>query len=373
MKQNYTLDMFHNNTSNISSNNYGKPVPNMNYIPEPKVSHVVRTILIVCVLLATFLGNLIVIRAVYRVQGRKPLAYTLVLNLAVGELLNVLTLPFFLYYEQTLDWVFGEFLCKIVNPLQVMCLTNVTVTLAAIAVYRWRVLTAPYKRILSPLKTKLLIGSLWSVGAALALPLLWLRDLTPRGDGRMRCSWKSYDYRGVFTIIHEFVCYVAPFVIIVAAYTLVGLRLRQHIVVTKRINTYNGRNSLPTSHLEINMINVNSNSKQPPSPTPPSDRNHRESTQLAQACAESKSRVEMEHNLIRMMYIIVFSFIVCYIPYQLFFILNHLSIWQRWRYGRIIAGYFIGLAILPGALHPLIYGTKSKFFAKAFSSLIACK
>ena len=339
------------------------------YIKEPLSSYVVRVILIVCVLVAAFLGNLIVIRAICQVPGRKPLAYTLVLNLAVGELLNVLTLPFFLYYEQTLDWVFGKFLCIVITPLQVMCLTNITVTLAAIAVYRWIMFTAPYKRILSPLKTKLLIGSFWFVGATLAVPLLLMRDLTPRSDGRMRCGWKSHQHRGRYTIAHELLCYIIPFVIVVAAYAKVGLKLQKHIVVNKRNQKKYNESSCPTVVLEIPLSAVDLQGKTP------KESRHRESLMYQRACAASKNMVEMEHDLIRMMYIIVFSFIVCYIPYQLFFVLGHDSIrvWHRWRYATIVAGYFMWLTLLPSALHPLIYGTKSKFFAKAFSSLVACR
>ena len=359
------------NATNTSTNTTGQQIQRS--FPEPFGSLVFRMTLIVCTLLIAFLGNLVVIRAVYRVPGRRPLAYLLILNLAVGELLNVVFLPFLFYYEQTLDWIFGEFLCKIINPLQIMCLTNVTVTLAAIAVYRWRVFTVPYKRTVSPLKTKLMIGSFWLVGVTLAVPLLWLRDLTPRGDGRMRCSWKTYDYRGPYAIVHNIVCYVIPFVVMATAYTMVGLRLRRHIVVTKRRETIDRNNSLPTSQIEINMLTVNANGKQSPFPTPPFDRRHRESTQLARAYAENKGIVEMEHDLIRMMYIIVFSFIVCYIPYQLFFILHHVGIWKKPVPIFVAAGYFQWLIVLPSALHPLIYGTKSKFFAKAFSSLFFCK
>ena len=343
------------------------------YIKESLSSYVVRVILIVCVLVAAFLGNLIVIRAICQYPGRKPLAYILVLNLAVGEVLNVLTLAFFLFYEQTVDWVFGEFLCIIITPLQVMCLTNVTVTLAAIAVYRWRVLTVPYKRILSPLKTKLLIGSFWFVGATLAVPLLWMRDLKRKSDGRMRCSWKSDQQRGRYTIAHQIVCYVIPFVIVVAAYTKVGLKLQKHIVANKRNQKKHSEPSCPTVVLEIplSVVHIRGNA----TPRTPNESRHRESLMYQRAYAAGKNMVEMEHDLIRMMYIIVFSFIVCYIPYQLFFILGHGSIrvWHRWRHARIVAGYFMWLTLLPSSLHPLIYGTKSKFFAKAFSSLVACR
>ena len=320
---------------------------------EPRGSFVLRMLLLTLVLLVAVFGNIVVIRAVYKFSfGHKPLTYTLVLNLAVGELLNVILMPFILVYEQTMDWIFGEFLCKIINPLQIMCLTNVTVTLAAIAVYRWRVFTSPKTRTVSPLKTKLLIGSFWLVGVTLAVPLLWLRDLTPRGDGRMRCSsWKTYDYRGVYAIVHNVVSYYVPFVLIFAAYARVGLSLQKHVNSTK-LDSYH-HSQLPQAPTT------------PTGPSSPQPCGYRESIQLTEAKTKPK-----EQGIIRMMYIIVFSFVICYIPYQLYFILNHVGIWKKWKFGIIAAGYFQWLMLLPSALHPIIYGTKSKIFAIDFSSLI---
>ena len=108
--------------------------------------------------------------------------------------------------------------------------------------------------------------------------------------------------------------------------------------------------------------------------SPPGGEDHRNQRGTSKVSMESSRRVtEQEYDLLKMIFLIVASFLVCYIPFQVFYVLHKFHIWQRWKYGAIAADWMQLLTLCPSALHPLLYGTRSKFFAKGFSRLVRCQ
>ena len=90
----------------------------------------------------------------------------------------------------------------------------------------------------------------------------------------------------------------------------------------------------------------------------------------------NKSNIELECDLLRMIYVIILSFVFCYIPYQILFLWEHSTAGSnRWqfRYQAMIRKYFYILTCLPSAVHPLCYGTMNRFFARAFSKVVMCR
>ena len=124
-----------------------------------------------------------VLWVVCRSRGRKPLIFKLVANLAAEELGQVVLAPFLLYYEETWwlhGWPFGEALCKRLNPLHNVFLTNTTSTLAAIAVYqRYMMCSSPSESRLCPCKVRLVLAIFWSVGLVMAFDQFSNRKLGP--------------------------------------------------------------------------------------------------------------------------------------------------------------------------------------------------
>ena len=208
------------------------------YITEPMSSVVIRLSISAVVLLTGLIGNCVVIRAVARIPGRKPLVYVLVNNIAVGEVGHVLISPSTLLYEVRRDWILGRFLCKFLNPTLMLMVTNITVTLAAIAVYRCVTLVSPLNRKrLSPLQTKLLIMSFWCVGFAVATPSVVVRETMLNYDGktrRCRECWDPPSAQIPYRLATEFIIYVIPFCIMIVSYVLVGLKLGNHILISSR-------------------------------------------------------------------------------------------------------------------------------------------
>ena len=337
---------------------------------EPQASIDIRLVVTALILFVALVGNLMVLRAVCRLHGRIPLIYQLVANLAAGELGQVILVPFLLYYEETWwsnGWPFGEFLCKVINPLHNVFLTNVTLSMAAIAVYRCSMLYFPPKQRLTPFQTKCLVGSFWCVGVAIALPMSVTRVLGPcqRDPAVKNCCrtyWNSSTYN-IYNLVWSFVVQYIPIVTMIVAYTLAAVKIRRHIVIIKK-SREESRVSEATEFTEqqvqqqIELQENPGNHIRAPKESRPGD----------------ETIVEMENNLLKMMYIIVISFLICYLPYPILLVLYHYGVLKCWKYAGIVGMYLIFvLSNLPSALHPLFYGTKSKFFAKAFSRILSCK
>ena len=88
-----------------------------------------------------------------------------------------------------------------------------------------------------------------------------------------------------------------------------------------------------------------------------------------------KTALELENDLLRMVYALVLVFVVCYIPYQIQFLLMEFSVkaFMYWPHRYIIDRLVYTLTCLPSALHPVFYGMMSQFYRKAFIRMIACR
>ena len=392
-----------------SSNTTNNSSPSSS-IPEPGFSAHIRLALYVLVFLFSLVGNSIVIRAIRRVPGRKPLGYILVTNLATAELGNTLLLMWNAAYEELgRHWIFGKFLCKAIYSLQIVCFTALGYTLASIAVYRWSMIAAPLTRkALTNAKTKLLIVMTWLIGVAAALPALVMLDARENKEfGRTFCQeeWPNPAHQHIYTIIYMMTVILAPTVVILISYAMVALKLRQHILTTKRQAQKEERDSIITSMTDLKLtesraIRLDGNGDKPPHQFhtltmcvetrktdkrqsielvkvgQKADLNQVETPSTAERRTAAERKItEHENDLLKMIYIIVFISVVCYLPIQVIFLLYEfdMPVMLRWRYADIVSRYSVWLTILPSALHPLCYGTMSKFYAKVFSKLVACR
>ena len=99
--------------------------------PEPHVLRVLSLLLFSVIILASLIGNTLVLKAVIELPSRcKPFTYHLVANLAVAEIVSSVCQPFAITYQEMYSWVFGGFSCKLLIPLQVLAVIVVTSDMA---------------------------------------------------------------------------------------------------------------------------------------------------------------------------------------------------------------------------------------------------
>lgn len=333
---------------------------------EPRGLFVFRLALFSVIILASLVGNSMVCYAVWSIPSRKPLSYYLVANMAFAEILSSVCLPFMLANDVNRELVVRAS-CSL-NPFQVLAILVVTYSLAAIAFYRYRVIVAPNPRGPSTKVKLLTILGVWLVSFAISFPLyIGLRY----EDGE--CNELPVANNGIYLLAKFILNYALPYVIMLASYGAVAWNLRKRIAE----KTIEARNSMvPSScvveaegQIELQDTQVNE------------VRRFRETDQRKPMVDESNRRgsrpesTDLEKDLLKMIFVIIIVFVVCYFPYQAHFLwarIYNISQWQ-FRYHRLVHNYIFILTCLPGALHPLCYGTMNRFYAKAFSKIILCR
>lgn len=327
---------------------------------------VFRLALFSLIIVASLLGNSMVCYAVWSIPYHKPLSYYLVANMAFAEILSSACLPVMLANGENEELVVRA--NCILNPFQVLGILVVTYSLAAIAFYRYRVMVEPNPRGPSTKVKLLTILGVWLVSFAISFPLfIGLRYQ----DGK--CKELAVASNDTYVLTKFILNYALPYVIMLASYGAVAWNLRKRIAE----KTIEARNSMvPSScvvkaedQIELQAAPVNEG------------RRSRETEQRTSMMNESNRRgsrpesTDLERDLLKMIFVIIIIFVVCYFPYQAYFLwvrIYNIETYQ-FRYQHLMFAYIFILTCLPGALHPLCYGTMSRFYAKAFSKLILCR
>lgn len=353
-----------NNYSTYQLPNATSHVSNIARYIEPGMSQIVRLVVFSVIIFASLIGNTLVLKAVLGLSTRyKPFTYYLVANLAAAEIISSLCIPFIMVYHEMSSWIFGQFACKLLIPLQVMAVFVVTGDMAVIAVYRYRVMATPLKKKVKRSVMAAVIGGIWLVALALSLPLFLTRILVELPSGQKYCLSKfPASDRKIYTVLRFALSFILPYLVMVWSYGAVALKLKR---------CQFRRNVDETSEITMTTTTLRSNSEVDSRAAlyvrPATNRNSRPG---------HESSAELERDLLRMIYVIIASFVVCYIPYQILFLWEYFTAandgWQ-FPYQALFRKYFYVLTCLPSAIHPLCYGTMNRFFARAFSKIVMCR
>ena len=378
------------------------------FAPEPEALRIVRTVLFSLIAALALVGNYVVCRAVWRNPGAKPIAHYLVSNLAFAEIVSMVCLVFtFHAYEPPWSWELGHVMCKIVEPLQIASLLVITTTLAILAVYRSVLLIKPLVTKPTRRQTCCVILVSWVGSIGLSVPAGHFRVVKSYGDN---CDTHACEevfpegfehYQDVYSVVLFVINFALPLVIMATSYSLISKKIREHIFVIKRfrdeeskvmssvtrlspvslcaeeVQTLQGKHSLNIQLMNIKSCKEKESNNQqarcvmylqhgqlPPNNQTPSTLN-----------MYNKSTWELENDLLRLVFVLVLIFVVCYIPYQVQFLLLEFNVgaFMSWPHRYTFRRIVFTLTCLPSALHPVCYGMMSKFYLKAFTRIIACR
>ncbi|XP_001628201.2 5-hydroxytryptamine receptor 1A [Nematostella vectensis] len=388
-----TSAYFTNNSTELQPNE----LTSVTQLREPFGLKVFRGMIFAFVVIASLLGNSVVIKTVFENSLRKPMTYYLVSNMAVAELIGTVLVPFSYSYQEIFHWPFGELLCHIIAPLQVLSVLVTTTSLAAIALHRYKVFTSPRRVRVSGKTITCTIISLWAIAFFITLPsFLYLSHVkSPTQKGKYWClelvpgdqlkDFPSPELRKYYMI--RFFCnFVIPACVMMFSYGVVSLQLRFHrnrAVRDVEMETGSDRTretSASTQPQQQGTVSMELHEvvRSPPHAQQPqhnASNSTREQATRERAQRKRQAISGLETDLLKMIYLIILIFLVCYFPYQIFFLLEYFGVmnYKNWQYFDITRIYVFLLTCFPSAIHPICYGTMSKFFARTFSRLVLCR
>lgn len=196
-------------------------------------------------LLASTSGNIAVI--VILMKNKRfnvPTNELYIISLAFADLIVAL---FYIPVNVLTDyfkglWLLGPVGCKLLNYIRLTAITNVELTLVAIAVDRYFAICRPLWHNKSADRTRKVIIGLWLLSALLMSPYLYiLRETTFTFlDDKLTAhfclrNYGSYTFKIIVVVFQFTALYIIPLSIVIISYGKVALRIRASITTSRNI------------------------------------------------------------------------------------------------------------------------------------------
>ncbi|KAE8630015.1 hypothetical protein XENTR_v10000665 [Xenopus tropicalis] len=179
-----------------------------------------------------FMGNLLILLAIFKKRKQKTIINYLIGNLAFSDILVVLFCsPFTLTCVLLDQWIFGEVMCHVVPFLQCVSVLISTLMLMSIALVRYHMIKHPLSTNLTANHGYFLIATVWTLGFTICSPLPVFHKIINLREAfnldslinSYLCieSWPSDSYRIAFTISLLLVQYILPLSCLTISHTSV--------------------------------------------------------------------------------------------------------------------------------------------------------
>ncbi|CAG5933316.1 unnamed protein product [Menidia menidia] len=246
-------------------------------------------------------------------------------HLTIADGLMALTLPFFAL-AQVQGWIFGDFMCKLLNLISEANFYTSIIFLACISIDRYLVIVHANKPFRSRHRkcSRFLCAAVWALGWALALPALFNDVIQIKGLGLLICT-ESFDIGRAFIwrlatrgFRHVF-GFVVPLTVMIACYSITIRR-------------------------------------------------------LLDTCGFQK------HRAMRVIIVVVIAFFLCWTPYHITMVVDTLIKADLMTYGcalkssvRLALDLTYGLALTHSCINPFLYAFVGEKFRKKMAHLLQRK
>ncbi|KAI9555190.1 hypothetical protein GHT06_017705 [Daphnia sinensis] len=285
------------------------------------------------IFILSVLGNILVIVTLTQNRRMRTVTNVFLLNLAIADLLlGVFCMPFTLIGQLLRDFIFGSFMCKTIPYFQAVSVAVGVWTLVAISLERYFAICRPLKSRIWQTRSHAykMIVAIWILSLSLCLPVAVLSRLKPiRETGRHKCreEWPDAVSEKAYNLLLDVILLVLPLLIMGLAYWLIAARLWRGL----RHETGGNSSTNNCSRLQTMMA---------ADVTAP----------LANVCGSSCT-------VIRMLFVIVFEFFLCWAP--LYMGPTEIALTQL-------------LAYLSSCCNPITYCFMNEKFRNAFLSAFGC-
>ncbi|XP_067295253.1 type-2 angiotensin II receptor [Pseudorasbora parva] len=183
------------------------------------------------IFLLGFLGNMLVLCVLYHSSGRRTVANTYLMNLAMSDLLFLSSLPFWaVYYSLDYNWVFGKIMCKLCGGLVTINVYASIFFITCMSVDRYHAIVYPLhsQSSRSINQARLVSGIIWVVAALTTLPTVVFRDIHHLPSYNVTACVIHYPsslWQTGLTLGKNTLGFFLPFVVIATCYCRIAVHL----------------------------------------------------------------------------------------------------------------------------------------------------
>lgn len=198
-----------------------------NQTTEALEAKVIPTVFLTVCFLIGVPGNVLVIWTVLSKFPQRSFTIALILNLAVADLMVMLTVPFWTYYFVK-GWVFGDSMCRFLMYLVYVTVHTSIFSITLISLHRFAAVVLPLasQRWRKPREAHVTMLAIWLLAGVLSCPsLVFSSREMPKG----KCSDEFYDtenQRLAVNIAETLFGFVIPFAVLAVCYTYVARKIR---------------------------------------------------------------------------------------------------------------------------------------------------
>lgn len=223
-------------------------------LPEEKENHPTFAIgrFLVCTILSMSFavgvpGNAVVIWTICRRMKQRSLSIMLILNLAIADILVLVTLPIWIYSFAN-AWLFGNATCKAL-VFVVYCNMYASIFLiTALSLERFMAVFRPFavQRRSNKMSTHLVMLLIWLFSIAFGAVILPFQE-TEETEFGLQCTSRSYDWNSqkvACLLLETLVGFLVPFAIISICY----------VCIAKRISSMTGSSKQRSNRLVASVV-----------------------------------------------------------------------------------------------------------------------
>ncbi|KAK8757725.1 hypothetical protein V5799_004644 [Amblyomma americanum] len=360
----------------------------------PRELRLAVVVLVACILgliiVATVVGNVFVIVAIFMERNLRTVGNYLVLSLGVADLMVAcLVMPLAAVAEVTREWALGPALCDVWTCCDVLCCTASILHLLAIAMDRYRtVAQVDYVRQRNARQVGLMILLVWAVAVAVSVaPVFGWKD--PDFQHRVQVNRICIVSQDVgYQIFATCATFYVPLVLILLLYWRIYQVARRRIRHKPGSKVPLAMAKSPSSNVEISVIvageNHSPNSCSGGTTTQESDVSRNNDGAPLRPPLQSKDRKQQQPHISResleskrerkaakTLAIITGVFVVCWMPFFVNVLL--MTLCTSCSSGGYAFSVFLWLGYVNSMLNPIIYTIFSPDFRNAFRKLLCGK
>ncbi|XP_012226551.1 octopamine receptor beta-2R-like isoform X2 [Linepithema humile] len=337
---------------------------------------IVKVCILGSIIATALFGNLLVMVSVMRHRKLRIITNYFVVSLALADMLVAMfAMTFNASVQVTGRWLFGYFMCDVWNSLDVYFSTSSILHLMCISVDRYYAIVKPLKYPINMTKRVVayMLLACWLAPAIISFVPIFCGWYTTEENSVYRhthpelCEFKV---NTIYAILSSSISFWIPCTIMTVTYLAIfkeanrqeeqmHSRMGNAMLLSHRpskdLNNLNGElnNDGSSKTLTLNDINTERYLH-----TPTKDKN--------------MMKMKREHKAARTLSIIMGTFILCWLPFFLWYVITALCGEHSCPSPHIVIAILFWIGYTNSALNPLIYAYFNRDFREAFKNTLQC-